>query len=271
MDDAVDTLALSLIDATRASARPVPLPAEPDGLTLDKAYAVQRRTMAAANLPVMVWKLGLTGDAPRAAMGAREPAVGRLPASAIYSDQAAIAYRAPEMYAEAELVFEFGHDLPAHDRPYTRAEICAALKGIWAGIEIVRTRFATSDLPLNLLVADNVMAHGLVLGRKLADGWDERFAAMPATLVRTDRAGEEERVAGDTARVMGDPLGAVVWLANWLRANEGRSLQREQLVAAGTCTGATEIFAGDKVCVGFDGVEAARVTLLEHDEKEYDR
>jgi len=101
------------------------------------------------------------------------------------------------------------------------------------------------------------MAHGLVLGRKLAGTWEDRLADLPATLTRN----ADPAVQGSTARVMGNPLDAVVWLANWLRDNEGSNLKREQLIAAGTCTGATEVSSGDTISIGFDGMECARVAL----------
>ena len=262
MNNSQTGLVRALAGAARLSAPPIPCPAA--GLDLAGAYAVQRGVHAGSGLPVMVWKLGLTGQGGRTAMGASEPIVGRLPASAIYCDRSEIVFSGDEMFAEAELVFEMGADLPDQAHPYTRADLCAALKGIYAGIEICRTRFDTSDLPLELLVADNSMAHGLVLGDKLAGGWDERFAAMPAALTRNAEAPAE----GSTALVLGNPLDALVWLANWLREHEGRSLTREQLVASGTCTGVTDIFPHDKVSVAFDGAEGARVTLTAKDWKE---
>lgn len=259
MSDHTQRLEESLAAALRSPSQAAPRPAEEP--TLEQAYDVQRRMMNAASLPIMVWKLGLTGEGPREAYGASEPTVGRLPASAIFNDRSDIAYRGNEMYAEAELVFEMGKDLPVLDRPYTRDDVAGALMGVYAGIEIVRTRFATSELTLPLLVADNVMAHGLVLGRKLANGWEDRFADMPVTLARGPHGDWAETVEGSTNRVMGNALDALVWLANWLRTNEGCSLTREQLVASGTCTGANNIFAEDTVRVDFDGVEGARVTL----------
>lgn len=231
---------------------------------LDQGYAVQRRIAARSTLPVMVWKLGLTSEGARDAFGASEPIVGRLSASAIYSDNSDMAFCGPQMFAEAEVVFEMGRDLPERPGPYTREDICAAIKGIYGGIEIVRSRFVSSNLPLPLLIADNVMAHGLVLGRRLATGWEDRFADMPVTLTRN----AEPPVEGSAARVMDNPLDAVVWLANWLRDNEQGTLRREQLVASGSCTGATEIFTGDTITVHLDGAQAARVTMRVQNEKE---
>lgn len=244
---------------TRAHASPHH-PVNPDeflGLPLDDAYDVQRAVSLVSKLPVVVWKLGLTGAGARAAFGSDEPVVGRLPGSAIYSDRSKIAYVGPEMYAEAEIIFEFGADLPTLDRPYTREDIAQALMGVYLGIEIVRTRFSSSDLELPQLVADNVMAHGLLLGRKLASEWDESFGDIGVTLQREGH----EPVPGSTSNVMGNPIDAVVWLANWLQANEGRSITREQLVASGSCTVPAPIFAGDIITAYVDDTPSARISI----------
>ena len=252
----------ALLAATGERRMSTPLPQQFP--SVDEAYAIQRRIHARTGQPIMVWKLGLTGKAPQDAFGAAEPTVGRLPASAIFSDRSQIFAVVPEIYAEAELVFEMGSDLPVVDRPYTRADICAALKGIYTGIEIVFSRFADDHQSLPLLIADNVNAYGLVLGGKLSSQWEDRFADMPAKLSRNDEA----PVEGSTARVLGNPLDAVVWLANWLRENENDNLKKEQLIASGTTTGATEIFAGDTISVSFDGAPAARISLIPSDEKD---
>lgn len=255
MQDNLTDFEQALFMAARSPGIRAPFPQL--ALGMDEAYAIQRRLNACSALPVMVWKLGLTSQAAREAFGAKEPTIGRLPASAIYCDRSNIDFIGEEMFAEAEIVFELGRDLPVQEMPYTRADLCDALKGIYAGIEIVRTRFAKSDLTLPLLIADNSMAHGLVLGRKLSAQWEDRFTAMRASLTRNDDAPTE----GSTARVMDDPLDALVWLANWLRESEGYNLKCEQLIASGTCTGATEVFVGDIISVSFDGALAARVSL----------
>jgi 2-keto-4-pentenoate hydratase len=251
---AEDLLEEQLRDSRRLG-HAVALPAAPP--PLDRAYAVQRAVHAAARLPVMVWKLGLTAEPPRQALGATEPVVGRLPASGIFSDRSEIAFVGEEMFAEAELVFELGQDLPPDGAPYTPERVIPAIKGLYAGIEIVRTRFVHSDLPLELLVADNVMAHGLVLGTRLATAWDDRFADLPVALTRNGA----ERASGSTARVCGDPLAALVWLANWACRNGEGGLCREQLVASGSCTGVTEIHPGDSLVATFAGTDGAHVTL----------
>lgn len=237
------------------------LPVKPPAFvpTLGEAYAIQRHMFANRDLPVMVWKLGLTGEASRAAMGSADPVVGRLAASAIYVDRSEVRPFGAEMFAEAELILEFGEDLPPRGTPYAPEEVAAAIKGIYAGIELATTRFTSSDLALGHLIADNCLGHGLVLGDRLGHRWLDAFGDMAVEL---ERAGDAV-ATGSTARVMGGPLAAATWLANWL-ATEEDGLKCEQLVASGNCTGITEIFPGDVITVRFPERGQARITLLDY-------
>lgn len=246
----------SLLRRASSTGNSVPLPA--NALSLDEAYEVQRAIMGTSKLPVMVWKLGLTSEVAREAFGAEAPAVGRLAASAILNSGTEVRHVWPEIYAEAELVFELGRDLPPTGVPYTRKSVLPAIKAIYGGIELAASRFDTTDLPLGLFVADNAMGHALVLGKRLSVRWEDRFANMPVTIATSGQVQEN----GSTVRVMGNPLDALVWLANWLCENGEGGLRREQLVASGSCTGATLVHAGDVIVAGFDGIDAARITLV---------
>ncbi len=255
MMDWLGNLESDLVEARDLHRKPARVPDEEP--SLDEAYAIQRRLHARTQLPVMLWKLALTTPGARESKGAQEPVVGRLPASAICADRSDIGFVGQEMFAEAELVLELGADLPPLEVPYTRETVAPAIKGVYAGIEICRTRFAHSDLSLGLLVADNAMGHGLVLGSRLATAWDESFGDKPIVLVRNTA----HVVTGATSRAHGHPLDALVWLANWAcRSGEG-GLSREQLIATGSCTGVTPISPGDTVTVTLDAATVARTTL----------
>ncbi|CDO38581.1 MULTISPECIES: 2-keto-4-pentenoate hydratase [Novosphingobium] len=246
----------SILAAARRTGTPLPLPANEPSLA--EAYDVQRAIMRTTNLPVMVWKLALTTPQARDAFGTDEPIVGRLAASAILNNGTQTRQAWPEMFAEAELVFEIGHDLPPKDTPYTRETVLPAIQALYAGIELAAPRYTTSDMPLGLLVADNAMGHALVLGARLSAQWEDSYADMPVSIALNGEVQEN----GSTTRVMGNPLDALVWLANWLCDNGEGGLRREQLVSAGSCTGATPISAGDSVSAAFNGIEVARVSLL---------
>lgn len=255
MPETAETLD-SLLARARSTGNSVPLPAIT--LSLDEGYEVQRAVMQTSNLPVMVWKLGLTSTGAREAFGAEEPAVGRLAASAIMNNGTEVRHAWPKVYAEAEVVFELGLDLPPTGVPYTRESVLPAINAIYGGIELAASRFDTTNLPLGLFVADNAMGHALVLGKRLSTRWEDRFGDMPVTIATNGEVQEN----GSTVRVLGNPLDALVWLANWLCENGEGGLRREQLVASGSCTGATLVHAGDVIDAEFDGIDAARITLV---------
>jgi 2-keto-4-pentenoate hydratase len=58
---------------------------------------------------------------------------------------------------------------------------------------------------------------------------------------------------------MGHPLTSLTWLVNWL-CERGRSLEADEIVSTGTCTGHCFCLPGDRVSVDFGafGVLTAR-------------
>ena len=238
-------------DARLSGKRCAPIDAKID---LPQAYAIQASIFAEVAQPIAGWKIGLTGDAPRKAKGADAPAAGRLAQADILSSPALAPISTGDHYVEAELVVRFGTALPASDAPFTAAQVAAAIDAVHVGIELVTSRFAPDDLPLGLLIADNCMADRLVIGDKIADGWQVQFADMVMTL---NGPGDESR-DGTTAAVMGDPLQAITWLANWLADND-LALEAGQWVSSGTCTGVKPVAAGDRVCAELAGLGRATV------------
>lgn len=236
----LDSLAAALAQAPHDG---VPLP---DDLDLVTAYDVQATAFALRGEPVAAWKVGLTSAFGQAAFGAHAPAAGRLGRGSLIASGMTVAATPGETFVEAELVVTIARDLPAATAPYSSADIAAAIGAVHAGIEITGTRFVHSDLPLGALIADNVMAERLVIGDRLADVWEPAFADMPASLA----IGANVGATGSSAAVLGNPLRAVRWLANWLAA-QNMSLRAGQHVSTGTCTGITEARRGDRVSVRF--------------------
>ncbi|MBF9149621.1 2-keto-4-pentenoate hydratase [Novosphingobium jiangmenense] len=227
--------------------------------SLAEAYDIQRAVFGTSGLPVTVWKLALTSDPVREQFGAAEPAVGRLSASAILNPGTEARQTWPELYAEAEIVFQIGQDLPPTGTPYTRETVLPAIRAVHGGIELAASRYLGSSAPLKLFVADNAMAHAIVAGSHLAAGWEPRFGALPVSI----QVNGELIETGSSSRVMGNPLDALVWLANWLCENGEGGLRRDQLVSSGSCTGATPVKAGDVVTADFGDKQGARITIVD--------
>lgn len=221
-------------------------------LTAQAGYQIQEQVFTARGAAVAAWKIGLTHTTIQEVMGSETPAAGRLASSDLVKTQAIMALLPGEYYAEAELVFEIGHDLPFGEPPIMESDVAALIGGLYVGIELVCSRFSSTDLPLGLLIADNCMAERLAIGDRIADRWEERFTNVPVEMHRSGHA----PVLGSTAAVMGSPLAAVTWLVNWLAAR-GKRLHRGQFVSSGTCTGATLVAPGDRVTAVFPGMGSA--------------
>lgn len=218
------------------------------------AYVAQAVLFAERGVPLAGWKIGLTGEGIRTALGTDSPAAGRLAQADIVRSPAVVAIGSGEFYVEGELIFEMGVRLSAAASPFTPAQVADAVAGLHVGIELVTSRFESTDLPLGVLIADNCMADRLLVGDKVARGWEDRFADMAMTL----RGPGDALTRGTTAAVMGNPLLAVTWLANWL-AERGMTLEPGQFVSSGTCTGVTAVAPGDHISVDLAGLGGAAV------------
>jgi 2-keto-4-pentenoate hydratase len=223
---------------------------------LNEGYEIQAAVMSVRRMPVAGYKLGLTNEKAQRAADTFGPIVGRLASIDVHRAPCRIAL--PEKHlriVEAEVVFEIGKDLPAGHAPYSEQRVMASLSRAFAGIEVCNTRFDESvECSLACLVADNSNADLLVVGDVLPEQDLASLADLPVTLQRRGHAGIE----GSTRSVLGNPLRALTWLANWL-ARQGEGLKRGQVVSSGSCTGMTELSAEDSVVATFG--TGARVSV----------
>jgi len=234
--------------ARRGRARVQGFPTNQTPRNVAEGYSIQ---VAAARLrgpDVAAFKIGVTSAESQRALGTAEPIAGRLAASDLLRSPARIALPEKHLHVvEAEVVFEIGRDLPAARRPFNEAAVCESIRGAFAGIEICNSRFSNGDeLSLAHLVADNSNADLLVVGDRIASWPAGDFANLSIVLT----CGSGTPVVGSPARVLGHPVRALAWLANWLAAR-GEGLQRGQLVASGTCTGIVEAAPSDVVIATF--------------------
>lgn len=246
----VNECAEYLIECRRNRRRPPELPTDVAPRNLDEAYRVQSAIARYRGL-TKGFKIGITSVEAQRATGATAPIVGRLASQDIVWGRKRTVLGEPHLrIAEAEVVFEIGADLSSTGAPFSQEQIAKSVSGAFAGIEICNSRFSDVDaVPLTDVVADNSNADLLVVGQRLSDAQMQSLANLSVTLMRAGGA----IVHGSTAKVMGDPLASLTWLANWL-ASRGEGLKRGQLVASGSCTGMTE-FAASNVLVATFGAD----------------
>lgn len=202
--------------------------------TISRAYEVQRAFVGlqarARNVSRAGYKIGLTSPSMQAMCGIDTPVAGvvlgdRVHASGVHLDRADHG----RFGIEFEIAVRIGHCLSPGDRPFTLADVEAAVDAVAPAIEIVDDRHCDYvSLDVCSLVADNAWNAGIVLG-DFRSPWPE--LADVTGEVSVDRAGVVHRGRGRD--VLGHPLLPVVWLANHLAA-EGASLLAGEVVLTGS-------------------------------------
>jgi len=216
--------------------------------TVDDGYAIQDALVAALGEPVVGWKLGSTSAKAQAVVGTREPFAARLLAPNVHPSPARIARDALFMRAlEGEFAFRLARDLPPTAAPYTRETVAAAVAELVPAVEISDSRFNDwKAVGAPSLIADNGNEGAVVLGEPIGD-----WRALDLSVQRVSMMVNGRRVAeGTGAEALGDPLAALVWLAND-RARRGGGLDRGQVIITGSCTGVFMAEPGDRVSADF--------------------
>lgn len=228
------------VDAQSGS-RPLPPLSETYGdFTLEQAYAIQDALRAALDRRgqrAIGWKLGATSPAGQAAMGVKEPAAGFLPPHQYSSGAEVSMSRFFDLRVEAEVAFRIGRKLAGPD--VTRETAREAVHGAVAALELPDLLF-TGKPRVADFVASSVVAKAIVLG-------DLVLPLSALDVAREEVVFEHNgEIVGTytSAEVMGDPLKAVVWLANHL-ATRGLALMPGDIIMSGAISKAVRASVGD--------------------------
>ncbi|MGW0038883.1 2-keto-4-pentenoate hydratase [Gordonia sp. NPDC003376] len=193
------------------------------------AYAVQQIGVAerlAGGARRVGRKIGLTSKAVQAQLGVDQPDFGVLFDDMIVTDGGTLAAGAVlQPRAEAELAFVLAEDL---DGEIDAARVRAAIAYGVAAIEICGSRVADWDISFGDTVADNASAGAYVLGteHKTLAEFEPREVTMTMSI---DHA---EVSTGTGAACLGDPIEAVVWLAEQVR-DLGEPLRTGEVILSG--------------------------------------
>jgi 2-keto-4-pentenoate hydratase len=230
--------------------------------TLARAYDVQRAfvglRVAARNVVRAGYKIGLTSAAMQAMCGIDTPVAGvvlgdRVHRSGVHLDRADHV----RFGIEFEIAARMGRDLRPIGRPFTLADVQAAVDAVAPAIEIVDDRHCDyASLDVCSLVADNAWNAGIVLG-EFRSAWPELADVVGE--VSVDDAGVAYRGCGRD--VLGHPLLPVVWLANHLAAEDAGLLAGEVVMTGSMVT--TKFPAGpSRFRFDVSGLGAVELTLM---------
>ncbi len=237
---------MNLTDLTEQLAQ-----ARVDGRTLDVSawrdavgnvedgYAVQTQLAERAGGEVRGWKVTALSAEQQRLYDATRPVGGALLAPFVHAAPATLSlkrYITPLL--ECEVSFLLGADLPPRAALYTRDEIEAAIEAVVPVMEIADCRWP-DDAPGLLKLADSMGNGAFITGTPVKDWRKIDLTGTDVTLSHDGTVTER----GSSARILGNPLLAVIALANAQPLPAG-GLKRGQIVTTGTCTTPIPMRAG---------------------------
>ncbi|MGN6609920.1 MAG: 2-keto-4-pentenoate hydratase [Jatrophihabitans sp.] len=244
----VDRAAAALLDAEETRTEREPLTDEWPELDKATAYDIQDETMyrrLRRGENVVGFKLGLTSRAKQERMNVRAPLVAwltdamALPAGDPVPQDALIHPR-----VEPEIVFVMKQQLAGPG--VTAAQALAAVERVYAGAEVIDSRYRDFRFTLPDVIADNASSGAFVVG---AVGLrpEQLDLALEAVLVEVDGAVVDSATG---AAVQGNPAEALALAANEL-AERGLAIEAGQVVLTGGMTDAVPIPSGGTVSFHF--------------------
>ncbi len=217
------------------------------GMTLDDAYAVQKRLVdrkLATGRRRIGWKIGLTSRAMQDALGIDTPDSGVLLDDMAFDTGGTVpAGRFIQPRIEAEIAFVMKAPLAGAD--CSRDDVLAATDYVCPSLEILDTRILRADPEsgqarvVTDTISDNAANAGVVLGleRHRVDAHDLRWVGALVT-----RNGTVEET-GLGAGVLNDPATSVLWLARRM-AGYGLAIEAGDIVLSGSFIRPIEAPAG---------------------------
>jgi 2-keto-4-pentenoate hydratase len=220
--------------------------------TLARWFAKQERGQQAG------YKIGATTKVMQEYLGVREPLCGRLIEAGRVEPGGVL--RVPgncPVGLECELAFTLAEDLPPSDDLWTLETIVPFLADCHAGLEVVENRYGDfRACGVGVIVGDDVFQRAYVLSAPAE--WRARDLREITGRITID--GQTVQT-GRGHEVLGNPLEAVVWLAN-ASTRIGCQLRRGQIILTGSMTlvhwvGTTPAEVG----VEIDGIGSLAITL----------
>lgn len=218
-------------------------------LTLDDAYGVQRavsRRLQVEGISVIGRKVGLVDPGAQARHGVQEPIAGRLYDHGLLPEGGRVdAVLRGHGRIECELAFLLGEDLSGPG--VTGAHVLAATAGVAPAFELIEDRLPTAATVADM-VADNCSGAGVMVGSALVAP-----SALDLTATGVVLEVDGQVVAtGASGAVMGNPTGAVAWLANRLAAL-GERLHAGEIVLTGAVVPPLPVDHGRAITARFGG------------------
>jgi 2-oxopent-4-enoate/cis-2-oxohex-4-enoate hydratase len=253
-NDHINTLGDELYDAWRECRVVEPLTSRFDGLTVDDAYHVQKRTIerrVQAGERHVGKKIGLTARVVQQVFGVDQPDFGHLLSGMGHHDGAALnADQFIQPKGEGEMGFLLRRDLAGPG--VTAMDVLAATESVMPCFEIVDSRIRDWKIAVQDTVADNGSSAAFVVGNQAISPHGLDLGTVGMVLEKNG----EIIGTGAGAATLDHPLNAVAWLANAL-GRQGITLRAGELILSGSLSIMFPVRAGDHLRVTLGGIGSA--------------
>ena len=227
--------------------------------SLQEAYGIQDKLIELLGTETFGWFGACTNKVIQDTLGLHEPYYAYLLREHVYSSPAQIDTNIyPPIVFECEFGFVVNRDFTPQGRLYSREEIEQAIVKIHPVIEIVAGHLR--DWPnqdVFSVIADNGTDGALVIGEGVTDWQSLDLVNTEVTLHINDNL---ERT-GTGANVLGDPLGAFLWLVNAI-TRDNKIIKAGHVQNTGTATDIYWAKPGDTAVATYAGIGKVEIQLL---------
>lgn len=249
----IEALGDELYEALRSCRSLPPLTDRESGIQIEDAYHISQRMLSRRveldGEKITGKKIGVTSKPVQEMLNVFQPDFGFLTDAMEYPDAADIPVQghliAPR--AEGEIAFRLKKDLVGPG--VTERDVLDATATIMPCFEIVDSRIDDWKIKIQDTVADNASCGVFVLGK---DEVDPRDFDLSNLKMRVYKNGELH-CEGISSAVQGNPLTAVVWLANTL-GEFGIPFLAGEVILSGSLVPLIPVVAGDEMSLEIDSI-----------------
>ncbi|MCM3691968.1 2-keto-4-pentenoate hydratase [Neobacillus niacini] len=240
----IQLIAEELLEAERTKLPIAPLTETYENITVASAYATQLAQIHQkidAGATIKGLKIGLTSKAMQEMLNVYTPDYGFILDTMVYDEAEGLfteTFIQPKV--EFEIAFIFKKALKGPN--VTVQDVIDATDYVVPAVEVIDSRITNWKIKFEDTVADNGSSAGAILGKKRTPLKDIKDITNISMIVKKNGEFLDESTS---AAVLGNPLHAVVWLANEVSAY-GISIELGMFVLSGALSKAVTFEAGDE-------------------------
>lgn len=255
-DKTIKEIAMSIVKAEKEVKSIKKISETYENITLEDSYAIQKEVFNIKEEngeKIIGKKIGLTSKGIQEQIGVFEPDF-----SLITDKNILMPYDSLKMSElinprlEPEIAFVLKEDLKG---PIVSIwDVIRATEGIFPAFEIVDTRFQDYDFTIFDTISDSASYGRIIVGNKMTELEDVDIENIPLSIFKNNELVD----TATSAEVMGNPINAVVWLANKM-IEMGQYLRKGEVILSGSFTPVLEMEPGDFFEANFGQV--GKITL----------